>query len=107
MDRPLDRRLPAEVTVADAGPPDAHAAGRNDDEAERAVVDLDHVDPVATRREGPFVTVAGGRPRDVSGQASWLTVQVLIDVGDRPGFLGHGWSPGFAWGLVEDGLHRG
>ena len=67
MDRSADGRFPAEVHVAQACPPDAHAAGRHDDEAEIAVADFDHVD--ALRQAGaerPLDdAVAAGRAADL------------------------------------------
>ena len=43
MNGPAGGRFPAEVQIAQADPPDSHAAGWHDDEAEIAVPDFDHV----------------------------------------------------------------
>ena len=55
MNRSFGGRFPAELHVAATRPPNTHAAGWNDDEPEPAVIDFDHVDPVAeAAAKSPF-----------------------------------------------------
>ena len=80
------------------------------DKAEPAVIDFDHVDPVAQpaaeRSLGDRVA-AGRAAHLVRPEGKLLLVNVRIDVGENPGFFGHGdWPPG-SWetgGSIHDPL---
>ena len=72
MHRTFDRRLPADVRVAQPGLPQAHAARGHDGEAELAVVDFDRVDALAhSATERAAFDASSPATLRLSKSASW------------------------------------
>ena len=101
MDRAADGRFPAQAQIAQACPPDSHAAGRQDDEAEIAMPDFDHVhalgQPGLERSLDDAIAV--GRPADLFGpQGDSVNIEILVAVNKRPSSGRHdAWSSLSRW----------
>jgi len=90
---PQDGRLPAQPDRALHGVPDAHAARGHAYEAERPVVDLDHVHPLAQpspQRAIGHAVAPGSPPHLRRPHRDPLHVDVLFHVTEHESLLGHG-----------------
>ena len=103
--RVFDGRIPPQGESV-AGPlPEPQAPGGQQRQAEPAVVDLDHIDPVRdAAAEGGFLNPTGGGTRAGDGHRELLQPDAGGAVGEGPGMLAHEGLPGEGW---ESGLRGG